>query len=232
MPLLRACYSVFTVLASLTLFVDAETQPCPPFGPPLPLSGPLAGRAAINDATQAVQASIKTALKDGSVFDSNTTSFSIDFYSLQDEKPIFNYHYSAPGLATAEQGVKKVDSDTIYRLGSITKAFTVYTYLASVGDISWNQPVTKYIPELARAGKETLNDRDYDAVRWQDVTLGSLASQLSGIVQSPAPNAEADLVLQSFAGFLPVPHVNGTFCDGSVLAKFPCDRKCETIVQH
>ena len=204
-------------------------QSCPPFNPPLPLSGALAGRPAIINAAQGLPATIETELRTATLLDNKTTSFSIDFYSLGDDKPLFNYHFSAPELVNASEGVTEVDSDTVYRLGSISKVFTVYTFLASVGDLSWNQPITKYVPELAREARATMVANDLDVVRWEDVTVGSLAAQLSGIARGPAPNAEADMALQHLAGFPPVPHVNGTYCNGTPELQLPCDREGENM---
>ena len=75
--------------------------------------------------------------------------------------------------------MKKIDSDTVYRLGSLTKIFTVYTWLAQDGDVKWNEPITKYVPELAQAADKAKDD-PVGNVAWDEVTVGSLAGQLSG----------------------------------------------------
>lgn len=79
-------------------------------------------------------------------------------------------------------GVRKVDANTVYRLGSLTKIFTIYTWLVQDGDVRWNEGITKYVPELAAA----VNGEGFDAVAnvaWEDVTIGALASQMAGIVR-------------------------------------------------
>jgi CubicO group peptidase (beta-lactamase class C family) len=79
--------------------------------------------------------------------------------------------------------VKKVDGNIVYRLGSVTNVFTVLAFLAEAGDIDWNQPITKYIPELAKLDDRS-DSNDFDSVGetdWDDITIGALASQVSGL---------------------------------------------------
>jgi CubicO group peptidase (beta-lactamase class C family) len=225
LPSLNSYCLLFAVfLPSLT-----KALTCPPFSPSLPLSSSIKGRSAITNASESLTTALRLALADGTLLDNDTTSFSIDVYSLRDQGSVFTYHFSAPGLANATQGVSKVDSDTIYRIGSISKVFTVYTYLASQGDLSWNQPITKYVPELAQEVKRTAHDSIFDVVQWQDVTLGSLASQLGGIARSSATDASIDLQLRLGGGLPPVPAVNGSYCPSASNFNLPCDRKCEQI---
>ena len=69
----------------------------------------------------------------------------------------------------------------MFRIGSISKLFTVYTFLLHGGLELWQQPVTDYVPELRQAALESINSSNLDSVRWEEVTLGSLASHMSGI---------------------------------------------------
>lgn len=65
----------------------------------------------------------------------------------------------------------------------MSKVLTVLTFLAEAGDVYWNQPITRIVPELAKyAGRSTL--KNFDNVRetaWDDVTIGALAAQVSGL---------------------------------------------------
>lgn len=81
------------------------------------------------------------------------------------------YHTGDVALDT---GSSSVGGDTIFRIASISKTFTVYALLLEES-INLNDPVTEYIPELLdREGKDGLID-------WSRTTIRSLASQLSGI---------------------------------------------------
>jgi hypothetical protein len=111
-------------------------------------------------------------------------SYSIQIFSTNPGPPIlWERHRTAKDLPANTTGVKQVDGDTVYRLGSVSKVFTVLAFLAEVGDVQWNQPITKYVPELAKqSGRAT--STDFDEVRetaWDDITLGALASQVSGV---------------------------------------------------
>ncbi len=65
----------------------------------------------------------------------------------------------------------------MYRIASISKVFTVLLLLRHEGRISLDDPVTKYVSELAAAEAE----ESVEAVSWGNVTLGALASHLGGI---------------------------------------------------
>ena len=69
-----------------------------------------------------------------------------------------------------------LNDGTIYRIGSVSKLYTVYAILANAGMEVLDHRVTRYLPELAgNAGSDPLQ-----RIRWEDVTVGALASQLGG----------------------------------------------------
>ncbi|KAK3948999.1 beta-lactamase/transpeptidase-like protein [Pseudoneurospora amorphoporcata] len=160
---------------------------CPPLGPvfekPRNFRSSAAIRAALANLTEAFQ----TRDADNSAaVRANITSYSHEVFSISDVDPvIFSWHRTAPAHASSHitnGGVKKTDADTVYRLGSLTKIFTVYMWLAQDGDVRWNEPITKYVPELAEAADKAKDD-PVGNVAWGEVTVGSLAGQLSGAVR-------------------------------------------------
>lgn len=64
----------------------------------------------------------------------SSNSFSIDVFSTNEADSIFTYHQSAPSVLNSTAGVKKVDANTVYRVGSISKLFTVLVFLVGAGD--------------------------------------------------------------------------------------------------
>jgi CubicO group peptidase (beta-lactamase class C family) len=123
--------------------------------------------------------------------------------SSHETSSIFTYHHSAPALAHPTEGVANVDSNTIYHSGSVSKLLTVYTYLLAAGHVSFNEPVTKYVPEPAAYAKKNaaaLEASDIDLFDWNDVKVGALASQLAGMARDFAPNLASEA---SLAQFLP-----------------------------
>ena len=70
-----------------------------------------------------------------------------------------------------------MDADTVYRMGSLTKIFTVYTFLVEAGDIHFDSPITDYVPELAAL----VNNRSANVIKrvaWEDITIRDLASHI------------------------------------------------------
>lgn len=73
-----------------------------------------------------------------------------------------------------------MDANTVFRIGSPTKVFSVYAFLIEAGDAYFNDPITKFVPELAAlAANQTGNA--LTKVAWEDITIGELASHMAGI---------------------------------------------------
>lgn len=165
----------------LLLFVCSATsafQNCPLLGPVFPRPTRLSSSLAFQNATVALQDAIDAAIAAGTIQTSNS-SFSIEMFSAHEADPLFEFHKTSPGLADSP-GTKVVDSNSIYRIGSISKLFTVYLFLIEAGDVHFNEPVTKYIPELAAVADKAEQD-PISYVDWNHVTIGDLASQLAGV---------------------------------------------------
>jgi hypothetical protein len=65
----------------------------------------------------------------------------------------------------------------MFALGDLTQLFTVYTQLTELGDEVWSRSIVDFLPELRNVS--TIDA--IHAVRWEDVTLGSLAGHMAGI---------------------------------------------------
>lgn len=118
----------------------------------------------------------------------NTTSFSVTLFSTNagtaaDDAFFWEYHWTAPSLkSSSSNGVKSVDANSIYRIGGLTEIFTIWSVLIEAGDSIWNEPVTKYVPELEAAASAAAGQKDpVDVVDWYSITVGQLASHMSGI---------------------------------------------------
>ena len=161
---------------------------CPILGADFPAPQNLSSSALVSNA----KVSFTKLLGNTSSLLSTDTAFSIGFFSLDEDELVFQYHYSPTNFSRSPNSVRTIDADSIYRIGSWTKVFTVWTFLIEAGDIYFNQPITKYVPELAavvgQASNNTLGFDDIDNVRWDDVTLGALASQMAGIARSRRSN--------------------------------------------
>lgn len=111
-------------------------------------------------------------------------SYSIQIFSSNPGGGILaERHRTAPNLLANTTGVKQVDKDTVYRLGSVSKIYAVVAWLAELGDVHWNQPITNFIPELANFTAQA-RSKPFDSVRqtkWEDITIAALASQVGGV---------------------------------------------------
>ncbi|KAI0854779.1 beta-lactamase/transpeptidase-like protein [Xylaria cubensis] len=161
------------LLFSNTAFA-ARDGLCPPFGPVLP--------APVSPSSHdSVQAAIKTATDrfhnvTGAF---NTTGVSVEVQSIHEMSPMLELHYTPP--VSDNTSTTNVGPETIYRIGSISKIFAVLSVLTQ-GTIKLDDQITKYVPELLQLRSEAVPvANDITAVNWDQVTVGSLASHMSGI---------------------------------------------------
>ena len=103
----------------------------------------------------------------------NSTSVSVGVTSSKES--LWEFHHTARERNASRPDIPQVNSDALYRIASITKAFTVLGLLKqhAAGNLSLDDTVDKYITELKGPQNGT--------IPWKDITLRSLASQLSGI---------------------------------------------------
>lgn len=183
---------------------------CPPLGPVYEVPQNLSTVASIRLAAQNLTALIDRRvehLNDSppTTFLNVNTSFSIDLFSARDHESLFQYHFTAPVLNASS--TKKVDENTIYRIGSISKLVTVLALLLQEGKVHFHDPVTKYVPELARYAEQGNRDDDESetgdyatTTKWSQITVGSLASHLSGIGRNCTSNCRACYLRVTMAG--------------------------------
>ena len=169
---------------------------CPPLGPVYEVPQNLSTDASIRLAAQNLTATLDQVVKRLNNSSSNpvlnvNTSFSIDLFSAHDHGSLFQYHFTAP--VRNASSTKKVDENTVYRIASISKLVTVFALLLQDGKVHFDDPITKYIPELARFAKQEDDDDEngLTAIKWSQITVGALASQLSGIGRNCKYNCRA-----------------------------------------
>ncbi|KAE8451681.1 hypothetical protein EG329_003138 [Mollisiaceae sp. DMI_Dod_QoI] len=136
-------------------------------------------------------------------------SYAIQIFSASNSTPIFQHSHTAQNLTNQNTtGVTNVDADTIFRIGSPTKIFSVYAFLIEAGDVYFNEPITKYVPELATLAANQSGNA-LTKVAWGDVTIGELASHMAGIANDNTIIGELTLTLKQnktiSLGFPPLP---------------------------
>jgi CubicO group peptidase (beta-lactamase class C family) len=192
-----ASVAKLSLLLVLTTLIPQAISKCTaehPFYPP-PIYTPHTSE--IWEAFSAIEASLSALTLNNTQF--NTSSYSIEVTSSQ--QTLWSTFHTARDKNLTRPGADKVDSSARYRIASITKVFTVLGILQqhAAGNMSLDDPVSRYISNL------TLSD-SAEAIPWADITLRSLASQLSGL---PRDWAQGDLLFEpqdpTSLGFPPIP---------------------------
>ena len=142
-------------------------QDCPLLGPAYPAPTDI-----VSSALTAAKVKFEEALRSDPRIDRNQISFAVQVYSSSSKTPIHSHYSTAPHLNSSTVG-----PETLFRIHSISKVLTVYTIISKLGHMYWHEPVTKYVPELAVSRQGD----DIRSTDWSEVTLGDLASQMSGI---------------------------------------------------
>ncbi|KAB8259300.1 beta-lactamase/transpeptidase-like protein [Aspergillus pseudonomiae] len=185
--------SHFTIIFPVLCLIHSVSSftPCPLLGPAFPAftldkNSTTLTSALANLTGQFDELYIQGSGSHGEVYP-NTTSFSVSLFSTNQGSAsadpfFFDYHYTAPSLRNSSSRIQHVNQDSIYRIGGLTQIFTIWTILVEAGDTIWNDPVTKYLPELAETTESANVTQDpIQYVDWKDITVGQLASHMSGL---------------------------------------------------
>ncbi|KAI0475625.1 beta-lactamase/transpeptidase-like protein [Xylariaceae sp. FL0804] len=218
-----------------------DRQPCALYGADYPAPTAPAAQAAFRQATASLTAQLDAALE-RPVFggqqqlDAESTAYAVEVFSLHSDTAVFSHAFTPAAMSsaqkqssssTASDADAELGPDSVVRIGSISKLWTVYLYLIAAGDESWNRPVTDFVPELAAlaAAQQTTTGAasDVDVVRWSDVTVGALASQMAGVARDSAWSP----LLAEMLSSLGVADQGGdkhSTCGGAQWADIPCNR--------
>ena len=173
----KALPPIFLALPSLASTLP--TEECPLLGPLYPSTlFDLTATDAFASAVETFPETIEQ-LFELQLLDRETSSFALDIWSLHNNESVYSYYHAAEG---EDNGVTRgeIDDETIFRIGSVSKLFTVYAVLVAgeKGSDVFNEPVTEYLPELLP--KEDDERGPLERVQWEEVTIGALASYRSG----------------------------------------------------
>ena len=172
-------------LALLVLEATAKLRPrastastaCPLLGQQYPAPTGLSAEPKFQAVTKQLDAVLNQDLDAEPL---NSSTFSIGFFSTSEDDLVYQYHNTAPAVANSKYGGNTVDADSIYRIGSISKLFTVYLWLIAYGDGHFNDPIGKILPQLLKDSSTSWNSVTPD---WNSITIGDLMGQMSGLVR-------------------------------------------------
>ncbi|KAJ5619849.1 hypothetical protein N7510_003833 [Penicillium lagena] len=174
--------SMYQLLLVLCAALTHAINFCPLLGPSWPAATDLANDPAVKSALQSITTTIQNAITAGNF---SGDSLSLQIFDTGSSDPLLSLSYTGTDMNTTI-GVKKVDENTVFRIGSTSKIFTMLMLLIEDGFGSLNDPVSKYIPEIKDAvvdmqRNSTKSNDGIDFVKWNEVTVGELASHLAGI---------------------------------------------------
>ena len=110
-------------------------------------------------------------------------TFSVGLFSIHDPAAAkLQYHYTSPEIANATQGTTQADGDSIYRMASVSKLFTVFAGLLELTNEDWDRPLTDVTPGLANFARGAAGEDDpVYKIQWDKITRWALAAQLAGV---------------------------------------------------
>ncbi|KAL2398027.1 putative hydrolase M10 [Exophiala dermatitidis] len=184
LPLLLLYTTLLIPHAAAECRYQSPAFPAPDYSQPIP---------ELQKAFRQIEASITSLINSPNHPEFNSSSYSIEVTSAQ--KTLWTTFHTAVDKDPERPGADTVDGSSVYRIASITKTFTVLGILQqqALGNLHLDNPVVKYIPELAATTPTTPGNQNAKTpqIQWENITLHSLASQLSGI---PRDWAQGDLV--------------------------------------
>ncbi|KAK4139788.1 beta-lactamase/transpeptidase-like protein [Dichotomopilus funicola] len=177
-----------TAITSLPTFTTAAKLNCPLSGPVFPFPTNLLQSPSIASVAATLDEAFFKNIDNDTSTGSGHFSYAAQVFTASDgeDEPLWARYWTAPDLGQFQNvsgGVSVVDGDTVFRIGSVTKIFTVLTFLATVGDGIWNEPVGGYLPEVEEMikggnGRGVIYTPDWEAIT-VDALLGELSQQLN-----------------------------------------------------
>lgn len=167
MPLLSNLVALAVVSVAITPAAAAKSI-CPPLGPVLPAPKAPSKHATVEKSTKLLTSGLEEKASDLL----NYSALSIGFKSLHEKEKLFSFHHTPPNMG--DIGTEKIDENTIYRVGSMSKMMPALAALQSK-KINLNDSMLEYPPELGS------DNEGVDANIWENITVRSLANHLSGL---------------------------------------------------
>lgn len=159
----------FSVVSSVALAAELAFH-----GPTLPPPHAVSQDADFVQSMKAMTAALHRVLN-ASSGSSEANSLAVMGWSVSDSDAAFEFYHTG---AQVDGATSQVGPDSIFRIASISKLFTVYALLEQGGYDVLGEPITKYVPELKSDGY-----RDSNNVDWSEVTVGALASYMAGVAR-------------------------------------------------
>jgi Beta-lactamase class C and other penicillin binding proteins len=182
MFIMNSFNSFLLLLPILCTSVANAVNHCPLLGPLWPAATGLSSDPVVSEALQNITTAIQQASDAGNF---SSASISLQIFDANDPDALLSLFSTSADINTT-LGVSEVDENTVFRIGSTSKLFTMLMLLIQNGFGSLEDSIADYIPELRDAVVDLFHnsthwDNGIDFTRWNEVTLGELATHLAGI---------------------------------------------------
>jgi CubicO group peptidase (beta-lactamase class C family) len=157
-----------------------KTADCPLLGPAFPAPTALSRDPLFLKTTEQLTSQLNVAIENGTL---PSISFAVQIFSSLEDDSAFGFYHTDEPVKNGTVGVQTVDENTVFRIGSISKVWTMFLYMTMGGTKYFHEPISKYVPELRASHNRTQAQDSIDHVRWSDVTIGELASHQAGILR-------------------------------------------------
>ncbi|CAG7933229.1 unnamed protein product [Penicillium olsonii] len=186
-------YSIWLLL--LASVNAQQATACPLFGPAFPAPTALSTDETFLSATKELTSKLNEAIENG---DLPSVSFALQIFTGQEPDSAFSFYHTDDLIKSGAVGVNEVDGNSIFRIGSISKLWTMFLYMTFGGIRHFHEPVSKYIPEIRANQSSSQSANALDHVKWEDVTIGELASHQAGILNNYLGFQQSTLQSQGF----------------------------------
>ncbi|KAJ5700036.1 hypothetical protein N7536_003049 [Penicillium majusculum] len=175
---------VLWTLSALALSAQAiKTTGCPLLGPAFPAPTALSEDSTFLSKAEELTSKLNGAIEDGSL---PSISFAVQVFSSEEDDSAFGFYHTDDPIKVGSVGVQEVDENTVFRIGSISKLWTMFLLMTLGGTRYFHEPVSKYVPELQTRYSTAQTKDKINYLQWRDVTIGELASHQAGLTRDYA----------------------------------------------
>lgn len=172
--------SLWTLVALAFSAKAIKTTGCPLLGPAFPAPTALSVDPIFRSKAEELTSKLNGAIEDGSL---PAISFAVQVFSSEEDESAFGFYHTDGPVKVGSVGVREVDEDTMFRIGSISKLWTMFLFMTLEGTRYFHEPVSKYVPEL-RTNYSSAQAKDkINYLQWSDMTIGELASHQAGLAR-------------------------------------------------
>lgn len=162
-------------LADKIVTPNTAVSNCPPLGAVLPPPK----KPSKNEAVKKALSQIQGLQEEVGLLFGNATGVAVSLSSAYEDDILGSLTYTPAVYNTS--GTHAVDGGTVFMIASVSKVFTAMGLLLLGGNISFSDPITKYVPELNQLKRQQSVQNEITVMDWDHITIDAMASHLGGV---------------------------------------------------